>query len=80
MQDPQPSQRNYYLRVEIQLKNGNSTAVRASKFDLNPTTDIAAEMLDTPQRVPYKGISGDEQVLILIPSELAAIVVSEEYR
>jgi hypothetical protein len=80
MQDPQQPQRNYYLRVEIQLKNGNSTVVRASKFDLNPTTDIAAEMLNTPQRVPYKGISGDEHVLILIPSELAAIVVSEEYR
>jgi hypothetical protein len=80
MQDAQQSQRNYYLRVEIQLKNGNSTEVRASAFDLNPTTDIAAEMLDTPLRVTYKGRSGDEHVMILIPSELAAIVVSEEYR
>jgi hypothetical protein len=80
MQDPKPSRPKYFLRVEIQLKNGNSTVVRALKFDLNPTTDIATEMLDTLLRVPYKGISGDEHVLILIPSELAAIVVSEEYR
>ena len=69
----------YHLNVEVHFMNGTATNFLAREFDLDPQNMTVGEDIG-PQRFTYKGLSGDEHAVFLVPDELAAIVVTEQYQ
>ena len=69
----------YHLNVEVHFMNGTSTNFLAREFDLDPQNMTIGED-NGPQRFTYKGLSGDEHAVFLVPDEVAAIVVTEQYQ
>ncbi len=61
-------------RVTIILKNGVTTTLNATEFDvdLDPRIPVTA---DTPHRYLFKDANGEEAVLYLTVREVAAITV-----
>ncbi len=73
----QRPQRNYTLKVSIHFTSGSQTELLATEFDL----DLEAIKSGlAPHRFTYKGVSGDEHPLFIVPNQVAGIVVSESYR
>jgi hypothetical protein len=72
-----------YYRVDIQFRNGASESFDAKEFDIDVSNiGLGAEaerQADHLIRFSYRGRSGEEVPLYLVPAQVAGIIVEERY-
>jgi hypothetical protein len=72
-----------YYRVDVQFRSGADKSFDAQAFDIDVSNigmgPEAERQADRLIRFTYKGRSGEEVPLYLVPSQVAGIAVEERY-